>query len=337
MVNQVEQINRPLQHEGNTFRSLVARIPEAVSFAKLETEASREAKTPEGKFALTYLLATRNILRPALEDLTKIDTDLLRPIGGAEYNPERTIDEVGTAVLSHLAQQTNDIPNFWIRIEESGKWDRVAGDASLANGERFAVIDPLDGTSSIPKNNRVQTAGIAIFDRHGTIKAAGIISLVDDLFAFLENRDGSLHIYPQEAVTSHNNENQNTAIRIATLTRRFHHIKHLPLKEHGAWAMDCGVSGYSILGLHTNMIDTIIDHKTGSPWFEIVIWATVAQALGYTITDADGNPFDVAQTIREVTKKEIGNGHRIPIVISRTPEIHKRVLELLKEPQRPGR
>gem|GEM_PF-667560 len=318
----------PLDYEG-----VLTRIPEAVSFAKIEAETAGLAKTPEGKFVLTYLLANRNLLQPILSDLSKISPDLLQPIGGFSYNPERSIDNIGSAVALYITQKTEEIPHLFMRTEESARWESVGDiDQPIEAGERFAVIDPLDMTHGIVNNNRVQTTGVAIYDRQGDVRAVGIISLVDDKFIFVENDNGTLHSYPESPATSDTDSHVDTdTIRMATLTRRMQYFQDIPfLSNGGTRTMDAGISGYPILAIHHNMLDTVIDHVKGSAWYELVIWARAAQALGFPVSDKDGNPIDIPSVMRRVITHHEGDNYRIPVIISRTPEIHQRVLSLLK-------
>lgn len=334
MYTSKEQFHPQFREERLTFESIAARIPDAVRMAKLEVNASGMATTPEGKFAATYLLATRGLLHPVLDDLQMIGPDFLLPIGGAEYNPERSIDEIGSMVAQTLIEQTGDIPNFWMRTEESAKWDTASTNAEpLENGQRFAVIDPLDMTSSIQKKDRVQTSGIALFDKDGNTLAVGITSLVDDGFVFVENRNGKPHIYPENYLTPHHHTPDQHPLRIATLTRRMHHLRQLPLftEHHAMWAMDC-TSGFSVLGLLRGDIDTVIDAFKGNPWYEVVIWVNAAQQLGFPVSDKDGNPIDINAAVRRMISRHEGDGFRIPFVISRTQDIHDTVLPLLQRP-----
>lgn len=334
MAAAVERANGTVSEKRSpSFEDLLRRIPEAISFAGIETESLREAKTPEGKFALTYLLATRNVLRPALDDLHAVNPDLLRPVGGPEYNPERTIDEVGAEIARHLGRQTTDIPNLWIRLEESGRWECAGSDTALAEGKRFAVIDPFDMTNSIKKGDRVQTSGIAFYDREGTLLTAGIMSMVDDTFVFIEKTGDGYSVYPPALAAEKQKQTVSDPIRVATLTRRMHALRDTPLfaNNHASWDIDC-TSGYAVLSLLQGHIDAVVDPFKGNPWYENVIWYAIAQALGYLVTDKDGNTIDYSQIMRTVAKQLTGNGHRTPAIVSRTPEIHKRVLELLKKP-----
>jgi len=204
MHTQAERLRQTGHSEHPTFEGIIRHIPEAIQIAKLEVASSGIAKTPEGTFAATYLLATRSLLRPVLNDLQTIGPDFLLPTGGAEYNPERSIDEIGTLVAERLAAQTHDIPGFWMRSEESARWQSNDGDGqTVQEGKHFAIIDPLDMTSSIQKKDRVQTTGIAIYDRDGNIKTVGIASLVDDGFVFLENDHGVIRQFPAGAESGH--------------------------------------------------------------------------------------------------------------------------------------
>lgn len=329
-----------IRPEPMNYERVLKRIPEAVSFAKIEAEAAQMAKTAEGKFALTYLLTNRNLLQPILSNLSFVSPDLLQPIGGPSYNPERSIDDVGSAVARYISQQTEKIPNFFMRTEESARWENMGTPGQLAEeGERFAIIDPLDMTHGIVTGNRVQTTGIAIYNKTGDLHCVGIISLVDDHFLFIENDQGKLHIYPSPGAASANDtQSDNTAIRMATLTRRMQYFQDIPfLSQGGVWTMDAGISGYPILALQNNTLDTVIDHVKGSAWYELVIWARAAQVLGFSVSDKDGNPIDIPAIMRRVIKRHEGDTHRVPVIISRTPEIHKRVLSLLKPQPTPHR
>lgn len=333
MTANAERPSVTINQEPKSFRNILSKVPEAVGFAQIESESSEIATTPEGKFSLTYLLAARNLLRPVLREVTAIHPDLLQATGGPSYNPERSIDEVGTAIALTLARQTNDIPKFWMRTEESANWERMsAGDESIKEGQNFAVIDPLDMTSSIIKGDQVQTTGIAIYDRQGNLKTVGMVSLVDDGFIFMEKINGAFHVYPKPTDEHDTHEkNANIPLRVAAKTRRMHTLKDSPVMKDSVWAMDCD-SGYAVLGIHQGKIDTIIDHVKGNPWYEVVIWPAAAQELGYPVTDATGKPLDYSAIMRRMIEKHEGDTYRIPFVISKTPEIHKTVLEKLQPP-----
>lgn len=312
----------PMNYDG-----VIKRIPEAVNFAKIEAETAGLAKTPEGKFALTYLLANRNLLQPILSDLSTISPDLLQPVGGSSYNPERSIDSIGSAVALYISQNAEGIPNFFMRTEESVGWEALDNMGKLPqDGERFAVIDPLDMTSSITKGDRVQSTGIAIYNREGNLKTVGIVSFVDDGFIFVENEGGHLSTYP---IKNSRAQENGEPLRIATLLRRMYNLKDLPIfTQGGLWNMNCA-SGFAVLGIHQGTIDTIIDPVKGNPWYEVAIWGAAAQSLGYPMSDRNGKPIDISAAVRRVIQKHEGDTFRIPFIISRTPEIHERVLSLL--------
>lgn len=313
-----------------TYQGILRLLPDAVNFARIETESIRMAQTAEGKFALSYLFANRNLLKPVLSDFTSISPDLLQPVGGASHNPERRIDSIGSAVARVLSQESERIPGLFMRTEESADWESLSTiDTPLHNGERFAVIDPLDMTSSITRGDRVQTTGIALYDRQGEIKALGIMSLVDDGFIFIENVDGKFVTYSTPEPDSERLENE--PLRVAAKIRRMYTLKDSPLMRGNTWSMNCD-SGFATLTLQEGKIDTIVDHVKGSLWYEVVIWARALQILGFPVTDKDGNPIDFAAAMRRVIEKHEGDTYRIPFVISRTPEIHEKVLSLLQKP-----
>lgn len=323
--------------ESASFDDVVRRIPDAIRFARVEAEHANIAKTPEGTFTLTYLLATRNLLRPVLADLNAVHPDFLKPTGGQEYNPERTIDAIGAFIALDLADHTTAIPHFWMRTEESARWESIGQNGnSVEEGERFAVIDPLDATSGIPAGIRTQTSGIAIYDRQGNLKSAGIVSLVDDGFVFIENVNGTLSVYPEQLSAQYNTAPVTDSLRIGALNRRMHTLRSLPLftEGHGQRSLD-NSSGYATLALIQGRIDAITDPVKGSPWYENVIWLRVAQALGYPVTDKDNIPVDIAAIVRKMITNHEGDSFRNPFIVSRTPDIHQKVLSLIT-PKTPG-
>jgi len=313
----------------SAIRDVMLRIPDAISFADTEAEASGIAKSPEGKFVLTYLLATRNVLKPVLSDLHAVNPELLQPLGGREYNPERTIDMVGISVAHTLAENSTNLHNTWIRTEEQARWRPVKpAEDSWEHAERFIFVDPLDETSAIPKGNRVQSTGLAVYDRNGTLLTMGVMSLVDDAMMFIDHTRGS---QPERPVRQA--EAMPDPIRIATLTRRMYKMRDLPLFTSGEAVLAAeSIGGYVVLSMMQEKIDAMIDPVKGNPWYEYIIWGPAAEALGFVVTDAEGKPIDRAEIVRRGIEKNPGDNYRVPFVISRTPEIHKKILTLLKKP-----
>ena len=208
----------------NTFRDMMARIPETVDFARTEAREVNLATTPEGTFVLTYLLSARDLLKPALLDLTNISPDLLVPQGGSQHNPERNIDKVGTVLAMELMRETRDLPHTWMRTEESADWENISrDDAAPFEGQRFMIVDPLDMTSAIPRLNRVQTTGIAIYTKDGSLASLGIMSLVDNDMLFIENRNGERHLYPPTDITSEDDKTE-PSLRVAAKVRRIYEL-----------------------------------------------------------------------------------------------------------------
>lgn len=318
-----------------TFESVLRQIPDAIKFAKLEAETSNMATTPEGKFTISYLLAAQKVLKPILTDAL-VGRDLLVATGGPPHNPQRTIDDIGTIISSALAQDMEELPHLWIWTKEHGRWDPAQpANGFWENGNRFAVVDPLDMTSAILKGDRLQTTGLAIYDKTGELKTLGMVSLVDDGFLFMEKYGDTFRIFPPEVTqpgttqpAEHNTESG--PLRVAAKTRRMYVLKDLPIMKDGnMWVMDCD-SGYAVLGLTRGTIDTVIDPIKGQPWYEFVIWHRAAQELGLPVTDPDGNTIDTAAIVRKAITDNPGEVLRIPFVMSRTPEIHQRVLPLLQ-------
>lgn len=310
-----------------TVRDIFNRIPDAIRFADTEARASGIAKSPEGNFVLTYLLAARNMLKPVLSDLHAINPGLLQPIGGHEYNPERTIDMVGIAIAQALAGRTQDLSHAWMRTEEQARWLPVnPSESSWDQAERFIFIDPLDETSAIPKGNRVQSTGLAVYDRNGALLTMGIISLVDDTMMFVDRAKES-----PPARTARGNETVPNPIKLATLRRRMHAMQDLPLFTSGEAVLASeSIGGHTILSMMQEHLDAMIDPFKGNPWYEYVLWGPAAEELGFVVTDVNGQPINRAEIVRHGIRKNPGDDYRIPFVISRTPQIHAKILSLLR-------
>lgn len=314
----------------STLRDILSRVPSIIDRASYDVEQSGVAKTPEGKFALTYLIATREALKPALDTITSTSSDLLDSIGGDAHNPERTIDVVGANIATELTSLTQNLPNIWIRTEESAEWTNPAHDCSdISEGQYFAIIDPLDETNALAKGLRLQTTAIAVYNKEGNLLTIGIMSLVDDKMMFFEHPNTLIHSSEQDPVQPKSEENS-APFRIATMTRRMHALRDLPLFQYGAtWAQD-SFGGYSLLSMGHGEIDVMLDPIKGNPWLEYVLWGPAAEKLGFIVTDPQGNPIDTQAIMRTAITSNLDAAHRIPFVVSRTPQIHTRVLSLLK-------
>lgn len=319
----------PQLKEPKDFQTLISEVPEAISFAKIEAESSKMAKTPEGTFVLTYLLAARNLLRPVLTE-AHLHRDLLQQTGGYDYNPTRNIDDVGTAIAFTLAKDTQEPPNLWIHTEEDGLWRPAhTNNGFWEDATRFAVLDSLDMTSSISHGDRVQTTGMSIYTKEGNLLSTGIMSLVDDQFIFVDKSINGFSIH-SNIEPSPEATDMYRPIRYAAKTRRMYTLNNTPIVQYGhSRTLDCD-SGYAVLELHKGAIDTIIDHVRGNPWYEVAIWVRVAQAMGYPVTDASGNPIDISKVIQRTIQHDETGAYRIPFVISRTPEIHEKILGMLQ-------
>ena len=162
----------------------------------------------------------------------------------------------------------------------------------------------------------------------GALKAIGIISLVDEGMVFIDagGKEPSITVYPETV----KGKPDPRILRVGALTRRMYQLKDLPIfqSSNSVWNEDC-VSGHAVLSLAHDNLDTVIDSTKGQPWYEFVIWHRAAQELGFPVTDPDGNPIDTAAIMRKAIEKNPNDTFRVPFVMSRTPEIHKRVLPLL--------
>lgn len=333
MVANTERI--PVLKEPKSFRALMREVPDAIGFATLEAEQAGLAASAEGKFILTYLLASRNLLKPVLTD-AHIHNDLMTQTGGSTHNPSRNIDAVGSAIAMAMAKNDTTIPNLWFHTEESSDWAPARPDSGFfEEAQRFAVVDPMDMTSAIARGDRVQSTGMAIYDNNGELLALGMMSLVDDKFIFIDHDGkGETVIHSNTGKRREDVHDVPEHIRFAAKTRRMYILKELPINQNGNfWSLDCD-SGYAVLSLHNGLVDTIIDHVKGNPWDEVVIWIKAAQELGYTVTDVDGNPVDISKVMRHVIRQHEGDSYRVPFIVSKNNEIHTHVLNLLqKQPE----
>ncbi len=312
-----------------TYRELLGRIPDALDSARAETERLGIARTAEGKLSLSYILAARNLLSPLIADIRAIDSALIAPIGGMDYNPSRYIDSIGGEIVFALGRQSSEIKHLWIRTEEEAKWEPSQTNGLFDQAERFAIVDPLDMTSSIPKGDRTQTTGIAVYARDGSLKALGIASLVDNGLIFLESdQTGTFRTFTSPDILK--TEDTPGPLRVATLARRMHALRNLPIlqQEHGVWVQDCA-SGYATLSLVNGTVDTVIDPVKGNPWYEFGIWGRAAQELGFPVTDPDGNRIDMDAIMRYSIEKNPDDSFRIRFVMSRNEAVHERALTLL--------
>lgn len=322
---------QPRLKEAKSYNEILNDVPQSVAFARMEAENSGMADTPESKFVLTYLFAARNLLRPVLSQ-EHIHRDLLQPIGGHGYNPQRNIDEIGQAIANEISTHTTDMNNYWIRTEENAVWKPgSAREQAFDTADRFIFIDPMDETNAIAEGKRYQTTGIAVYTRSGDLLTLGVISLVDDGIIFFPTNedDNGTYMFPSDSVRPYASPDHEK-IRFATLKRRMHMLKDLPIVQHGVWAMD-SIGGFAVCAMASGSVDVILDQTKGNPWFEYILWGPAAEKAGFIVSDPDGKPIDTAAIVRRAIEKNPDDSFRIPFVISRNEAIHRNALSLLKK------
>lgn len=90
------------------------------------------------------------------------------------------------------------------------------------------------------------------------------------------------------------------------------------------------MGGYAVLMLALGKQDFALDHD-GQEVNEAAIWYTIAQECGFPVTTLDGIPIDMPARIRYAMRSR-DMSQRIPAVISRTAEIHRRVVPIPQVP-----
>lgn len=278
----------------------------AISRAKSITE-KQNLKTAEGKLALTFLLATGNLLKTAGSNLQEVT-------GGQNLNPERKIDLVGGEISDILIKEFLEInpekTGLSVYVEERKKWEEHTAEAWPFRPENPGkiLIDPCDETSS----DLYKTVGISIFDKDYNFLAGGIAGVSDETTVFIEG-DRVDFVGFDGGKNSLKNPLQVFApqvpdrLKIAALGRRFEDERMRKmvreLSPEGVIILPT-FGGYGLLAMLRGEIDIMLDPFKGQPWYEAAQWVNLARKLGFTV--------------RRYYQSEDG---RYPLAISRNAQI----------------
>lgn len=300
-----------------SYNSTINRAKDIVSKEKLTTS--------EGRFILTFLLATGNLISSLGPELSEVKY-------GEPETAEKEIDliggEVADILLPGFIAGNRGMGGTEIYIEERKKWEAHPQFAKALSGEnaRMILVDPCDETTS----PSYRSVGISIFDKEGKFLSGGVAGIEDKVVVFIEgNRvssvgfDGGKNVdndplYINFAPGAPEN------IRVATLGRR-------AKDEDGFWDLLRKISpnGYSVfqtfggcalIKMLRGEIDAMIDIYKGQPWYEAAQWGGLAEKLGFSVQYGDKIPS--AQVIISQPTPA-----RIKLLISRNKEIHSKILE----------
>lgn len=301
-------------------------FPKAISWAK-ELSERENLKTPEGKFALTFLLATGSLLKAA-------GVNLDRNIGGRGDNPEKEIDLVGGEIADHLIRefisQSFDYAGTEMYIEERKKWEVFPKSITALAGKnaRLILIDPCDETSS----PNYRSVGVSIFDKDGKFISGGVAGVRDEIAVFIEGErvnfvgfEGGKNSL-KDPLSLKAAPGVPSSLGVATLQRR--------MEGEEAWKLLDRVSpnglvltqtfgGFGLIKMLKGEIDLMIDASKGQPWYEAGQWGVLAERLGFSVEYDLGRIPNAAHILTKKTPE------RIPVVISRNSHIHERVLQAL--------
>ncbi len=305
-------------------------ITKAIDSSGELADRSGLTQTPEGKSILQFSLAAATLLRPILRD-PEMSAKLLDIVpGGDPTNPHYVLDLLPGAVAKRIWQGTPFAHNTLMFLEEYG---------FVALGQRrkirYVIADPLDESSLVETGLRVQTSGAVICNEHGECLAGAITSLVDNTILLalrdhpprLLNFDeygGRLHEFQVE-----DPPNRHDIFRYQTLPRR---IDIMPKEFVDIYKYPSipTMGGYAVLMLALGKQDFALDPK-GQDVNEAAIWYTIAQECGFPVTTLDGIPIDMpARLLYAMRNRDMDQ--RIPAVISRTAEIHRRVVPIPQVP-----
>lgn len=297
----------------------------------------QEIRSPEAAFCLRVGLTTAVIVRPILDKpVGELVTEgFLKETGGQAHNPHRQIDRIGGAISNYYLFHTYSEVPVDIRTEEEGVWRRYPQNAQ---GEPYfrMVIDPLDGTSDIPRGRPFQAMGMVMTDHEGRFVASCVTGLrrpevlVADgdgarLFRFDEKR---MALVPQSL---HLDCTPHKPVRVSVLKRRLEEDPEAYAfidGQNAALTLDT-FGGAGLLALVSREIDAMMDRQKGQIWYEAVPWGMTAQAVGCPVTAPDGSAIDFAGILAESLINPNYNG-RQKIVICRNREVQAALLEKVR-------
>lgn len=325
MEMKIIEVKRPvfesLGHVRENYNAEVNRAKEIVAKENLLTQ--------EGKFALTFLLASANLIASAGPNLSKV-------VKGGTENPSLEIDLIGGEIADML------LPAFlWekqgregteIYIEERKAWEAHPKGVKPLSGEnaRMILVDPCDETIS----PSYRSVGISIFDKEGKFLAGGVAGIDDEIVVFVEGEkvgfvglDGGKNSL-KDPLSVKFAPGAPEHLKIATLTRRLDDEKtwkSLQRISPDGRTIHQTFGGYGLISMLRGELDLMVDSSKGQPWYEAAQWGALAEKLGFSVEYDGGKIPDAQYIISKPTPP------RTPLVISRNKEIHLRVLEALRQ------
>lgn len=281
------------------------------------------AKTDEGRSVLKFCFATALLLRPILRDPVERASLHVEMAGGDSYNPHFQIDLLPGKLAESTWRHTPFHRRTTLYLEERGFMA-----LGKKRDKRYVIADPIDGTSSIGIGLRDQTSGAVVCNQQGEFMAGGIASLVENTVLFVEAF--------QNPMLLNFDENRGTVskfsvppapmhmpLRYQTLTRRLEIMPREFVDLHRYPSLPT-IGGWAVMQLALGTQDCIIDLK-GQPMKEAANWYNIAREFGYPVTYPDGKPIDLPPLVLASVRKH-NMDKRVPAVISRTAEIHRRVV-----------
>ena len=223
-----------------------------------------------------------------------------------------------------------------VYIEEEKRWLKF--NSEIPGVSVSIAVDPLDETGPMRIGLRVQTTAATIANYGGEFVAGTITSLVDDEMILIENEDVHL-IRFYESLKNPDGGSPLVQLeigspevrdigdaRIATLPRRMQELqRRFPIFANREYLPTFG--GHGLLAMIRGDIDVMLDPLKGQPWYEAVHWGPMAERVGFSVSDPEGERIDFQNILlNAIQGKELG---RVKIVISTHQELHNQVLQSL--------
>lgn len=287
--------------------------------------------TAEGKFVLTFLLATASLLKSAGPKLTQV-------MSAEPENSEKEIDLVGGEIADILLPAfiwgnwgKKDRIGSEIYIEERKTWEAHPKGVKPLSGRdaRMILVDPCDETMS----PSYRSVGISIFDKEGEFLSGGVAGLEDEVAVYIEGgRVGFVGLDGEKTIEKDPLSLKFASgapkhLKIATLNRRLDEQKlwdNLDKISPSGLSLFQTFGGHSLIQMLKGEVDVMIDTFKGQPWYEAAQWGALAENLGFSVEYGGGKIPNARYIISTDTPS------RIPLVISRNKEIHAVVLNSLK-------
>lgn len=223
--------------------------------------------------------------------------------------------------------------------EEDAGWIRVGGQE-----EYLIVVDPFDQSATTKRTFRNASTAICVTDSACSFRACAIGDLSTDLVYYADEKASWAGV----ALPNDNTQDDRVdwvRIRPSLVDRLGDAFIVLPgmkpkrrafVRESevtaraGNWL---NIDGAVNIGrLAAGYIDAYLDPAVGQPIYE-VLFAVIGQKAGAIVTNALGEPFDLATLMRRLQRDR---HDRYPIVASCTEQLHQEILALLAEDREAG-